>query len=122
MSKAIPFRGEATVTLDGVDVTLRLSLAEIEAIEARDSRGLVGLMNSLANVETAKITDAVFVIGHGMIGAGDKLGIERAKSLAAKASLNELVGAACSILAAQFRVQGPSESGNAPAPTETAAA
>lgn len=120
MSKAIPFRGEANVTIGGVDMTLRLSISEIEAIEARDARGLVGMFMSLATMETAKLTDAVFVIGQGLIGAGDKKGADKAREYAASAPLNELVAAACSLLKAQFRTPAEGAQGNAPAATEAA--
>lgn len=121
MSKAIPFRGEANVTIGGVDMTLRLSISEIEAIEARDTRGMLGLFVALSTMETAKLTDAVFVIGQGMIGAGDKKGADKARELAATAPLNEIIAAACNLLSAQFKTGSEGGQGNAPAATDAAA-
>jgi hypothetical protein len=121
MAKAIQFRGEAAVTIDGVETTLRLSISEIEAIEARDARGMIGLFMGLSNMETAKLSDAVFVIGQGMVGAGDKGGVDKARALAASAPMTDLVQAACLLLNAQFTAKTEDKPGNAPAATGAAA-
>jgi hypothetical protein len=92
MAKAL--RGELEVKLGDHIFTLRLSLGNLEELEAQTGVGILTLAQRFADRTTIRLSDARAVLRQGFIGSGHKITEKELSDLIEEAGIGALASAA----------------------------